>query len=394
MPHPSDDVHALTVMFYQLLLGNIYLPLGVDYHLVLARAGFRPELIDLISRGIASQREDRYPSAVELAADLDRLPEQLIAPRVDPKVTTFAEVKKVLLDAKTKNAQATQLLEQRKPAEALAVLESIPVEEARDAEVLERALAYRDGKLFVNSIGMEFAFVPKGTFWMGGGGGQCGSQQVTIPHDFYIGIYPVTQEEWYAVTGKTPSHFRRGGPGNDAVAGIPDGELKRFPVECVSWDDCQKFIKMLNDREQNTGGFFRKGSGWLYRLPREAEWEYICREGVSSQSHCSWHYYLSSPTNDLSPQQANFGNSLGRTTKVGSYSPNRLGIYDLHGNVWEWCEDLHENGSARVAPGRQLEQRCRRLSGGVPGRPRADAQQQQPPRLASGPSFRPVAEQV
>jgi formylglycine-generating enzyme required for sulfatase activity len=114
------------------------------------------------------------------------------------------------------------------------------------------------------------------------------------------------------------------------------------------WDDVQQFLQRLNARE--------KDSCFVYRLPTEAEWEHACRGGASSQEECSFDFYfgdpsrnLAQPTNDLSSNLANFGNSLGRTTKVGSYKPNRLGIYDMHGNVWEWCADHYEvGGSARV----------------------------------------------
>ncbi len=174
---------------------------------------------------------------------------------------------------------------------------------------------------------MSFAFVPKGTFWMGGGFGTCGDRQVAIEHDFYFGVYPVTQEEWQAVMGTNPSYFRKG---------------ERLPVERVSWIDCQRFIQRMNDS--------RKDKTWLYRLPREAEWEYACRGAATTKEDCSWNYYLESPSNTLSGQQANFADSaIGRTTKVGSYPPNVLGIHDLHGNVWEWCEDT--DGSSRVIRG-------------------------------------------
>jgi formylglycine-generating enzyme required for sulfatase activity len=91
----------------------------------------------------------------------------------------------------------------------------------------------------------------------------------------------------------------------------------------------------------------------LYRLPREAEWEYACRAAGTSQADCSWDYYVHSPTNTLSPQQANFKDSaLERTSPVGSYEPNALGIYDMHGNVWEWCEDWYDaSQKARVLRG-------------------------------------------
>src|SRR5208283_843249 len=108
-------------------------------------------------------------------------------------------------------------------------------------------------------------------------------------------------------------------------------DLKQFPVELVSCDDAQKFIKKLNEQE--------KGKGWLYRLPTEAEWEYACRGGATTEEECSFDFYFDKPSNDLSSKEANIENKVGRTTKVGSYVPNKLGLYDMHGNVWQWCED-------------------------------------------------------
>jgi len=196
-------------------------------------------------------------------------------------------------------------------------------------------------KTFTNSLGMEFVLVPKGKFLMGGGDGKVGDKEVEIPYDFYLGKYEVTQEEWEKVTGTNPSHFSRTGELRNEVANIAADELKKFPVENVSWTEAQLFVEALNARE--------KTSGWVYRLPREAEWEYSCRGGpCSNKFDYAFNFYFEKPTNQLLPDQANFNNVLKRTCKVGSYKPNRLGLYDMHGNVWEWCEDSHkaENGAS------------------------------------------------
>jgi formylglycine-generating enzyme required for sulfatase activity len=193
---------------------------------------------------------------------------------------------------------------------------------------------------------MKLVLVPHGTFWMGDRGSQ---RQVEIPHDFYLGAFPVTQGQWQEIMDENPSCFSRTGRDADKVKGISDADLKQFPVEQVSWDKVQEFLKGINARE--------KESGFLYRLPTEAEWEYACRGAASSEQDCAFDFYFgdpsrnfSQPTNDLSPVQANFDKSLlGRTTRVGSYKPNRLGIYDMHGNVREWCEDrVLRGGSWRL----------------------------------------------
>src|SRR5262249_58337191 len=110
---------------------------------------------------------------------------------------------------------------------------------------------------FKNSIGMEFVIVPKGKSWLGGGKDRLGEQEVEFPADFYLGKYEVTQEEWEKVMGENPSHFSRMGTGKDRVNDIPDADLKRFPVETVTWDQCQSFVEKLNRLEKDTGGACR-----------------------------------------------------------------------------------------------------------------------------------------
>jgi eukaryotic-like serine/threonine-protein kinase len=203
-------------------------------------------------------------------------------------------------------------------------------------------------------LGMKFVPLPKATFYMGGGGGKAG-KRTEIKEDFEIAIHTVTQGQWQEVMGNNPSYFSRNGEGKHNVKDVKDEDLMHFPVETVSWEDAQEFIKKLNEKQ--------KGKGYQYRLPSETEWEYACRGGATSEEECSYHFYFAKPTNDLSSKEANFngaspdgmadkGPDLNRTTKVGSYAPNKLGLYDMHGNVWQWCEDLWEKGgSVRVNRG-------------------------------------------
>jgi len=194
-------------------------------------------------------------------------------------------------------------------------------------------------------LGMQFVPLPKGTFYMGWDSKDKKATKTEIKEDFEIAVHTVTQGQWQALMGNNPSYFSRAGRGKDAVKNIKDEELKLFPVEMVSWNDAQEFINKLNEK--------KKGKGWMYRLPTEAEWEYACRGGATSKEECSFDFYFAAPTNDLSSKEANFdGNQPGgkadkgpfleRPTKVGSYAPNKLGLYDMHGNVWQWCEDLYD----------------------------------------------------
>jgi formylglycine-generating enzyme required for sulfatase activity len=174
---------------------------------------------------------------------------------------------------------------------------------------------------------------------------------VELTRPFYLGVFAVTQGQWLGVMGDNPSYFCATGEGKEAVAGMDTGD---FPVEMVSWDDAQTFLEKLGARPDE------KEKGWHYRLPSEAEWEYACRGGASSSTPFCFGRSLASA-------QANFngawpyggageGPSLGRTCPAGSYRPNAWGLFDLHGNVWEWCsdryaEDYYGNSSAQDPPG-------------------------------------------
>jgi formylglycine-generating enzyme required for sulfatase activity len=203
-----------------------------------------------------------------------------------------------------------------------------------------------------DSVLMTFVPLPKGTFYMGWDGQKKGVK-TEIKEDFEIAVHDVTQGQWEAIMGNNPSYFSRKGGGRGQVLDISDEELKLFPVEHVSWDDAQAFLKKLNEKYRE--------SGYLYRLPSEAEWEYACRGGATSKDECSFHFYFDKPTNDLSSEQANFngnfpygkaakGPYLQRTSWVGAYPSNKLGLCDMHGNVWQWT-DTEIRGSGRVIRG-------------------------------------------
>jgi formylglycine-generating enzyme required for sulfatase activity len=190
---------------------------------------------------------------------------------------------------------------------------------------------------FRNSLGLEFARVPRGRAWLGGGGGKPGDREIEFQDDFFLGAYPVTQEEWEKVMGSNPAHFSRNGSRKDAVKDVPDGELKRFPVEGVSFADVEQFLTKLNEQD--------KEAGWEYRLPTGDEWEYACRGGPIDRAASAFSFYVGEPSNELAPDKANYARvgGLNRTVKVGQFSPNRLGLYDMHANVLEWTSDRGRN---------------------------------------------------
>jgi formylglycine-generating enzyme required for sulfatase activity len=168
-------------------------------------------------------------------------------------------------------------------------------------------------------VKMEMVLIPAGEFMMGQKGGVWTEpvHKVSIAKPFYLGKYEVTQEQWQAVMGNNPSHFK--GPKN--------------PVDSVGWEDCQGFVTKLNEK-------FRSG-GEKFALPTEAQWEYGCRAKTTSR----WNF------GDDEAKLGDYawwaGNAADTTHPVGQKKPNAWGLYDMHGNVAEWCaggaEGLNRN---------------------------------------------------
>jgi uncharacterized protein (TIGR02996 family) len=214
-----------------------------------------------------------------------------------------------------------------------------------------------------NSLGIRFALVPPATFHLGSpldeddrGSDEPKGRKVTIPAPFYLGIHPVTQAQFERIMGSNPSHHSRTGGASASVAGMDTGD---FPVESATWSEAVTFCKKLTALSEE------KQAGRTYRLPTEAEWEYACRGGPISRDAPPFHF-----GDSLSSTQANFngnqpyggapqGPYLGRTCPVGSYPPNAWGLFDMHGNVAEWCEDWRARPTAT-----RPNQRRRALRGG------------------------------
>jgi formylglycine-generating enzyme required for sulfatase activity len=200
------------------------------------------------------------------------------------------------------------------------------------------------GKVITNSIGMKLAYIPAGKFQMGSPANEPERDhsevlhEVTISRPFYMGVYEVTQGEFSKLlsgTVKHPSIF------NERRGGGPD-----HPRENVRWREAVAFCDTLSQRPAE------KQAGRRYRLPTEAEWEYACRAGSTTP------FSFGKP---LSAKQANFngnfpygeaakGPYLRQTAKVGSYAPNAWGLYDMHGNVAEWCSDFYDKDYYRKSP--------------------------------------------
>ena len=183
-----------------------------------------------------------------------------------------------------------------------------------------------DEAKWINGIGMEFLRIPAGSFLMGCDPGfeECNDDeaprcQVTISKPFYLGKTEVTQEQWTAVMENNPIRFKG----------------RTHPVENVSWNDAQEFIRRLNRKEGTD----------KYRLPTEAEWEYAARAGTTSA------YSFGNDASSLGQYAWYEDNSDKQTHPVGQKQPNAWGLYDMHGNLREWVEDWYDEDYYARSPG-------------------------------------------
>jgi formylglycine-generating enzyme required for sulfatase activity len=226
--------------------------------------------------------------------------------KLDVEAEGFSKELEEIRAGKVKAEIKAEVKVEEKKAKSVFLQAPFSAEAAKNAQ---KELAKSLGKLIEakidlgNGVKLEMMLIPAGKFIMGDQGRD---HEVTLTKPFYMGKYEVTQEQWQAVMGSNPSDTRGA----------------RLPVNNVSWNECQNYIKKLNAK--TNGG---------YRLPSEAEWEYACRAGTTTTY--SW-------GGVITPKDANYGDSkIGKPVPVGSYNPNGFGLYDMHGNIWEWCEDWY-----------------------------------------------------
>jgi formylglycine-generating enzyme required for sulfatase activity len=213
-----------------------------------------------------------------------------------------------------------------------------PTKEKRDGKEKKSQEKPVPGEVLTNSIGMELVPIKAGKFVMGSPRSEVGraddedQHEVVLTRDFYLGKHLVTQQQYTAIMGTNPSQFSPTGADKDKVGGL---DTQLFPVERVSWEDAVQYCEKLTEKE--------KSQGRSYRLPTEAEWEYACRAGTTTpfsfgkelngkQANCDGNYPYGTEVK---------GPRLGRTSPVGSYPANPWGLFDMHGNVRQWCSDYY-----------------------------------------------------
>ena len=309
---PWTDIYALGATAYNLLTGNRP-PLRDNIDVLKEKAFSFPETVSQPMRNLSmSMMQPVYVNRPQTVDEVEAL-----LPKRDSDV---------YMGGKTPDDDSNKTIYRVDN-----VPKGVPPTSSSDETFVGRA----DKSFDVNGITFKMVFVQGGTFTMG-----ATSEQGSDAHDdekpahrvtlsnYYIGQTEVTQELWQAVMGSNPSYFKGG----------------KRPVECVSWDDCQTFIRKLNSL-----------AGENFRLPAEAEWEFAARGGNSSRGYkyagsnnltdVAWYWqnsgkkYLSGTDHDW--DRGKIDSNKCQTHNVATKSPNELGIYDMSGNVWEWCQDWY-----------------------------------------------------
>ncbi len=324
LPDVRDDVHALGVIWVQLLQRDPHAaaPVGNEWAEELAPAGFTESQARLLTACL-SVRPDKRP------ADAQALAEMLA--NVTVGSSGGADGSK-LISLKASKSTQTSVISGRGPggddnAAASAAAAALLMTNDFGRGQTESKSGHMP-KMVRNSVGMLFALIPDGSFRMGSPESEPGRRdhespqhEIRISRSFYLSVDPVTQGQYERVTGKNASMFCRG------KGGGPDN-----PVEMVTWSDAEKFCQKLGKMSDE------EVAGRKYRLPTEAEWEHAARAGTDSAF--STGPTLGAKEGVYTPPGAK--TSSGKTAAVGQHGGNAWGLHDIHGNVWDWVQDWYD----------------------------------------------------
>jgi formylglycine-generating enzyme required for sulfatase activity len=355
--YPASDLYSLAVTCIRLMTGCLRQPDGSDelYNHFEGGWVWRDKLLpgttvgeplgEVLDKLLQDYVKQRYQSAAEVLTALNQLPisPPLTQPAAKPLAPTVVltpppNVVTPTLPLQTFEFEVVTLKITEYKQEITGYkgfFNKTPI--VNKTPVIESDKSRKQAEYYAENLGggviLEMVAIPGGTFMMGSPeteeeryDSESPQHRVTVA-PFFMGKYPITQEHYEAVMGNNPSDFKG----------------KKRPVEQVSWDDANEFCQKLSQK-----------TGKKYRLPSEAEWEYACRAGTTTPFH-----FGETITTDVANYNGNYtyasapkGVYRQKTTDVGSFPANNFGLYDLHGNVWEWCADIwHENYNGAPSDG-------------------------------------------
>jgi formylglycine-generating enzyme required for sulfatase activity len=323
------------VIWHQLLTGDLTspAPTGRRWADELRQQGTSDAALDLLSSCFETNPAHRPDDAVALAEGLEAIlssrakkndASRLAAPPVETKTPASVET----------------------PPPRTATPHAVPAPRSIEPGIAPAVASQRSDPDFITTDTgrIKLKLIPAGEFTMGSDEGQGGSEEhprhgVTITRPFYLGVYELTQDQFKELMGHNPSYFSSNGAGKNKIAGASTGA---HPVESVSWLDAVLFCNKLSEKEGLKPFYQIAGktatvlswSGDGYRLPTEAEWEYASGGDPEDLGGSAWHLQ----------------NSGGETHPVGQKQENQLGLYDMLGNVWEWCWDMYDEGYYKLSP--------------------------------------------